>query len=163
MLRRPAGSTRTDTLFPYTTLFRSLALVLDRGEALRGRCELGLLQLDERAHLPPRIAMGEVEHRVVQRVEAGQGDELELVAVGRDFLLELRDRGVVQVRLPVEARRAVVGQQLAGIFRVDRLGDLPRELQVRLAGLAPHQVSKRRVGHADTGSTTGRERVGKYV
>src|SRR3546814_19350487 len=26
MIRRPPGSTRTDTLFPYTTLFRSLAL-----------------------------------------------------------------------------------------------------------------------------------------
>src|SRR3546814_9192709 len=25
MIRRPPGSTRTDTLFPYTTLFRSLA------------------------------------------------------------------------------------------------------------------------------------------
>src|SRR3546814_9221220 len=135
MLRRPAGSTRTDTLFPYTTLFRSLALVLDRGEALRGRCELGLLQLDERAHLPPRIAMGEVEHRVVQRVEAGQGDELELVAVGRALLLELRDLGVVQVRLPVEARRACEGQQIAGILRGARLAELPSERKVRLTGL----------------------------
>src|SRR3546814_6387382 len=27
MIRRPPRSTRTDTLFPYTTLFRSLALV----------------------------------------------------------------------------------------------------------------------------------------
>src|SRR3546814_14736923 len=33
MIRRPPRSTRTDTLFPYTTLFRSLAdLGLDRGE-----------------------------------------------------------------------------------------------------------------------------------
>src|SRR3546814_561953 len=29
MIRRPPRSTRTDTLFPYTTLFRSLALVED--------------------------------------------------------------------------------------------------------------------------------------
>src|SRR3546814_20885505 len=28
MIRRPPRSTRTDTLFPYTTLFRSYALVL---------------------------------------------------------------------------------------------------------------------------------------
>src|SRR3546814_17841079 len=28
MLRRPPGSTRTDTLFPYTTLFRTYALFL---------------------------------------------------------------------------------------------------------------------------------------
>src|SRR3546814_2414574 len=32
MIRRPPRSTRTDTLFPYTTLFRS------------GRCDLGLFQ-----------------------------------------------------------------------------------------------------------------------
>src|SRR3546814_11591696 len=36
MIRRPPRSTRTDTLFPYTTLFRSLAMLLplhDRLEA----------------------------------------------------------------------------------------------------------------------------------
>src|SRR3546814_16101022 len=31
MLRRPPRSTRTDTLFPYTTLFRSLDLVVSAG------------------------------------------------------------------------------------------------------------------------------------
>src|SRR3546814_17301234 len=30
MIRRPPRSTRTDTLFPYTTLFRSLLLLLGR-------------------------------------------------------------------------------------------------------------------------------------
>src|SRR3546814_5946694 len=34
MLRRPPGSTRTDTLFPYTTLFRSL-LSRERDTAIR--------------------------------------------------------------------------------------------------------------------------------
>src|SRR3546814_6019600 len=48
MLRRPPRSTRTDTLFPYTTLFRScehvVPAVLRRVcQALRGnRCEAGL-------------------------------------------------------------------------------------------------------------------------
>src|SRR3546814_11923201 len=32
MLRRPPRSTRTDTLFPYTTLFRSGADVVDRDD-----------------------------------------------------------------------------------------------------------------------------------
>src|SRR3546814_15482850 len=32
MNRRPPGSTRTDTLFPYTTLFRSMARVLGEYE-----------------------------------------------------------------------------------------------------------------------------------
>src|SRR3546814_7129258 len=34
MIRRPPRSTRTDTLFPYTTLFRSIDL--DEGHLLRG-------------------------------------------------------------------------------------------------------------------------------
>src|SRR3546814_11594767 len=33
MIRRPPRSTRTDTLFPYTTLFRSLDVLLSRLEA----------------------------------------------------------------------------------------------------------------------------------
>src|SRR3546814_3820241 len=36
MIRRPPRSTRTDTLFPYTTLFRSVP-VGDRGERVRHR------------------------------------------------------------------------------------------------------------------------------
>ncbi len=53
----------------------------------------------------------------------GQGDELELVAHGPELPLELRDGRVVQVLLPVEGGRAVVGQQLAGELRVQRLGE----------------------------------------
>src|SRR5690606_37900825 len=65
-----------------------LALVAHRGEAtLRGR-ELGLLQLHERAHLPARVPVREFEHAVVERVEAGQCDELEAVAHRRQLLLE---------------------------------------------------------------------------
>src|SRR3546814_4511526 len=37
MIRRPPRSTRTDTLFPYTTLFRSA----EAGEATRGLLPLG--------------------------------------------------------------------------------------------------------------------------
>src|SRR3546814_6269888 len=33
MIRRPPRSTRTDTLFPYTTLFRSTAVAVRRGAA----------------------------------------------------------------------------------------------------------------------------------
>src|SRR3546814_5987970 len=42
MIRRPPRSTRTDTRFPYTTLFRSLALLVDqRGAHLhRGQDEV---------------------------------------------------------------------------------------------------------------------------
>ena len=123
-----------------------LALVLGGGvPALLGG-ELALLQLDVGAHLVARVAVGQVEHRVVQRVEAGQRDELELEPHGAQLLLELGDGGVVEVLLPVERRRAVVGQQLVGELRLDALGELLRELQVRGAGLHPDQVGEGRVG-----------------
>src|SRR3546814_20873781 len=41
MIRRPPRSTRTDTLFPYTTLFRSISDVLAADEVLEiGRADL---------------------------------------------------------------------------------------------------------------------------
>src|SRR3712207_8873150 len=73
MIRRPPRS----TLFPYTTLFRSL-----------------------------------VAHRA-------------------ELLLEPGDRGVVEVLAPVEGRRAVVRQHLVRVHLVHRLGEGPRELEVR--------------------------------
>src|SRR3546814_1660767 len=48
MIRRPPRSTRTDTLFPYTTLFRSSALVLLRKEAARETREQDDRQADQR-------------------------------------------------------------------------------------------------------------------
>src|SRR3546814_17639084 len=47
MIRRPPRSTRTDTLFPYTTLFRSL-LSLSRGQADRADRDLLLRGLERR-------------------------------------------------------------------------------------------------------------------
>src|SRR3546814_2337248 len=38
MIRRPPRSTRTDTLFPYTTLFRSLRPAVGRTGLAHGRC-----------------------------------------------------------------------------------------------------------------------------
>ncbi len=120
--------------------------MLDRGEAL-GRCgEFGLLQLDEGAHLVAGIAVGQVEHRIVQRVETGQGDELELVAHGAQFLLELGDGGIVEVLLPVEGRRAVVGQHLAGELGMNGFSEGLGVGEVGLAGFAPHQIGIGRVG-----------------
>src|SRR3546814_16259819 len=41
MIRRPPRSTRTDTLFPYTTLFRSHGLAADRGVRAADRLSCG--------------------------------------------------------------------------------------------------------------------------
>src|SRR3546814_2573421 len=54
MIRRPTGSTRTDTLFPYTTLFRSrdatLCPLADPRDARTGEGALWSLCGDRRAH-----------------------------------------------------------------------------------------------------------------
>src|SRR3546814_17171730 len=57
MIRRPPRSTRTDTLFPYTTLFRSWQLRV-RDQVADGRPEVGL-------HRPER-------RRYVHRAECGR-------------------------------------------------------------------------------------------
>src|SRR3546814_4995738 len=59
MIRRPPISTRTDTLFPYTTLFRSLALAVGP--------DLGLVaRLLERVR--DRVRLAQIEHRILGRL-----------------------------------------------------------------------------------------------
>src|SRR5205085_8533257 len=90
----------------------------------------------------------EVEHRVVEGVEAGQRDELEAVPQLAQVPLEGEQLVVRQVALPVERRRAVVGERLAWMLGMYRLREAARLLDVRLGRLAPDQVGVRRVGHA---------------
>src|SRR3546814_17345250 len=56
MIRRPPRSTRTDTLFPYTTLFRSVLLcrcaLVEVRAAARGRAGVGADCLAVPARLP---------------------------------------------------------------------------------------------------------------
>ena len=56
-------------------------------------------------------------------MEACQSYELEAVPHRTEFLLERGDRGIVEMPLPIERRRAVVGEQLAGELRTDRFGE----------------------------------------
>ena len=124
------------------------ALMLDRGEALFGRGEFGFLQFDERASSGCAHSRAPGGTSSSSGVEAGQRDELELVAHRAEFALELGDGRVVQVLLPVERRRAVVRQHLAGELAMDGFGKVARERQVGLAGFAPDQVDIRRIGQA---------------
>src|SRR3546814_4465308 len=60
MIRRPPGSTRTDTLFPYPTLFRSRQRVLgERGQLLAHRLAGGLDASFEQLH---RLAVAARHH-----------------------------------------------------------------------------------------------------
>src|SRR3546814_12745363 len=59
MIRRPPRSTRTDTLFPYTTLFRSL----DRVRDLFGRCRPERSKLDRNDQVIAHQQGSEVDPR----------------------------------------------------------------------------------------------------
>src|SRR3546814_11672359 len=67
MIRRPPRSTRTDTLFPYTTLFRSLEAAAERGP----RCRLGVGV--DRVHFLPGRALMLRQHRALH---PGVGENL---------------------------------------------------------------------------------------
>src|SRR3546814_3450818 len=56
MIRRPPRSTRTDTLFPYTTLFRSLLVVSER-TILEGLREPGSSNMEQDVKEKPTAAL----------------------------------------------------------------------------------------------------------
>src|SRR3546814_12450307 len=65
MIRRPPRSTRTDTLFPYTTLFRSITkckVAADSGiafdKAMKMHAAFARLRVGKRAKTPPLHAVG---------------------------------------------------------------------------------------------------------
>src|SRR3546814_12050880 len=92
MIRRPPRSTRTDTLFPYTTLFRSAGLLEVEGRLLR---IVGAL-LD----IPREQRVGLVDRKVVAHLAEAAQDRLDhALAVHR--VLEGQAQIVVGERLRV--------------------------------------------------------------
>src|SRR3546814_3413235 len=74
MIRRPPRSTRTDTLFPYTTLFRSDAAGVGRvqpGQQLDQGGLAGAVLADQRQ----RLAWTDVQVDVLQRRGVGRSEE----------------------------------------------------------------------------------------
>src|SRR3546814_12716932 len=61
MIRRPPRSTRTDTLFPYTTLFRSLAARILRrhAEVVGLRSNFTILDADDQVRLLKQVLQAE--------------------------------------------------------------------------------------------------------
>src|SRR3546814_5491269 len=91
MIRRPPRSTRTDTLFPYTTLFRSPIAVVDVEHA--------------------------VDHAHLGGVDMAADDSVDALApgLGHHRLLELADElhGVLHRVLQVGRQRPVAEDELA--------------------------------------------------
>src|SRR3546814_14217893 len=76
MLRRPPRSTRTDTLFPYTTLFRSEATGAVGGEARRQLHDLR--EDDPRGDVVARqeLSGAHAQRGAIERGHAGEGPAL---------------------------------------------------------------------------------------
>src|SRR3546814_14666590 len=122
MIRRPPRSTRTDTLFPYTTLFRS-------GFDLHQRPEFRIDRLagaeDARAHRADRAIHALCDLLVAQALDLAQGDR------GSHFLGHRVD-GAHHGRLPLLARPLAAGR--VGISQTQ-------------AGLEPLGLASRSVSH----------------
>src|SRR3546814_13890603 len=81
MSRRPPRSTRTDTLFPYTTLFRSPAdpcgsrriAVAGRGSIEGAACRTGLCRSGNAAGADSALAFGHGPGAAQRRVAGGAG------------------------------------------------------------------------------------------
>src|SRR5207237_8585373 len=99
-------------------------------------------------HAAVLMVAGQFEHAMVEAVEAGESDELEFVAHRPELTLEAGDGVGIELCRPVEAWRAIVGEQLAGIFLLDLLGEPLRLAEVRVAGLPPEQIGMRGEGEA---------------
>ena len=82
---------------------------------------------------------------MVERVETGQGDELEPIAELAKSILELSDLLIVEASFPVERRRAVVRKHLAGEVFVQLSSKLAGQAEVRGARLDPDEVGVGRV------------------
>src|SRR3546814_16494381 len=79
MIRRPPRSTRTDTLFPYTTLFRS-PLIGERNNRPAGACIFEQLAGEQRVF--PGIGADEEDQRIGLCLRAQRGAERPLAAIG---------------------------------------------------------------------------------
>src|SRR3546814_3183611 len=90
MLRRPPRSTRTDTLFPYTTLFRSIRKPLDRQMRIisidhPNRGSRSMLAVQPHAHDPSHST-----HHTAERppaIETVEIDSIRLLKGQRELLI----------------------------------------------------------------------------
>src|SRR3546814_16595997 len=113
MIRRPPRSTRTDTLFPYTTLFRSLGEAAIVAAALRDlRGEFAGRRKDEHAATARRGPLGVVQQIVERRQRKGRGlagaglrDAAQVAALEQDGNRLLLDRRSEERRVGKESVR----------------------------------------------------------
>src|ERR1051325_1118108 len=127
---------------PYFTL------MFRRGVTDRLNLKLSLLQFGIGCHSMLLVATGELKHAVVQCVEPSQSNKLKLIAHCTEFALELRDSPAVELLLPIERRRTIIGQKFVRKFLAKSLRKTLGLFQVRLARLAPDKIRERRIAQS---------------
>src|SRR6516164_5124375 len=153
------GAARDDVLHLVEVAGADEALVLCGGVAvLTLAFKLRFLQSGIGAHALELVFARKFEHAVVQRMETRKRDELEFVAHRAEFTLEARNLFAAEMLPPVEGGRAVVGEQLPGILRVDGLGKLACLLEIRLGCLRERRRSPPRCAHR----SKTRDRADRY-
>src|SRR3546814_12422716 len=106
MMRRPPRSTRTDTLFPYTTLFRSHDDARDDPHAEHDRKDLQPITVEVGVHALAGFQPQRLEHRQIARQpdRKGREDEVEAHREG-----ELRTRENDRIEMLEHVRPRWVG------------------------------------------------------
>src|SRR3546814_17323975 len=106
MIRRPPRSTRTDTLFPYTTLFRSDELALaQHGDAVGHRHDLVQLVRDEddgEALRHHGLQGGEERLDLLRRTHGGRLVEAWAAGAALERLQDLVALGLAHLQVPDE-------------------------------------------------------------
>src|SRR3546814_1092827 len=117
MIRRPPRSTRTDTLFPYTTLFRSDAILR------RHRRQVGVMMLyrDHRQAGLARVAAGRVVGMAIAGDRLGR-DPQQAFEVGNALAKEVVAGAGLDVADMLRQHRFVLAQQAGAALeqRADR-------------------------------------------
>src|SRR3546814_18723782 len=145
MIRRPPRSTRTDTLFPYTTLFRSHA-----GRELAARRLQPLIDL-----LAREVNVGAVFEHHRHLAEAVARDRACIVEVG-----DARDRGLDRIGDPLLGFERLIALRLGIDLDLD-VGDVGYGIDRELSGAprtdrATHsEDSHEKTQHPGTGKEAG--------
>src|SRR3546814_20182544 len=122
MIRRPPRSTRTDTLFPYTTLFRSFSSVVSQG-------------LDQIECSAVEVVDEDIDGRRIQVAQIGSA-RIELIT--HTTFDEVMQHGLCAFDpADVRSRRHGVGPSLIETFSFDRPAPPPDAELATLACAAP--------------------------
>src|SRR3546814_13758375 len=157
MIRRPPRSTRTDTLFPYTTLFRSgqQILVVERGEYLAWRNAQGRKALLREVDEDALWSLADDDHLL----DAGDAQQAiaQLLGLAHQFTLWNALR-LERIEGKSDVAELVVDERSHHAARKSRR--FVEQLLARLINLVGHEFGRAGI---QIGRASGGEGGGQYV